>query len=349
MVNNDWMSRVPTVSTAYLTSIIDAAIALGAPALSLYEMLPGGRSGLNHPDERYSGELTAAILERSAELTGIDSIALRIGLAFRPATFLDIGYALAAASTIREALEINMRYQPLTQDVARTRLEVAGNEARIILDPAIADPEVMRRVTEAIFAGYASIGRWLVWDHARPVAAVQFRHRRPSEETCEFYQTVFGDTVTFDAPADTLVIDASLVSRPLPNANPALVQLLTARLNARLAAFRAGSSLRMLVIAGLHKQIRTGKPNLDDTAKLLGMSGRTLRRRLLAEELTYSDLLAAARKEAAEVYMHEEKMTLAEMAGLLGYSDQTAFMRAFKTWFGESPGAYRAKLLAARG
>jgi AraC-like DNA-binding protein len=135
----------------------------------------------------------------------------------------------------------------------------------------------------------------------------------------------------------------------LPNANPALVQLLTARLNARLAAFRAGSSLRMLVIAGLHKQIRTGKPNLDDTAKLLGMSGRTLRRRLLAEELTYSDLLAAARKEAAEVYMHEEKMTLAEMAGLLGYSDQTAFMRAFKTWFGESPGAYRAKLLAARG
>ena len=60
--------------------------------------------------------------------------------------------------------------------------------------------------------------------------------------------------------------------------------------------------------------------------------------------LTYSDLLAQARKEAAEVYMHEEKLTMAEIAGLLGYSDQTAFMRAFRGWFGESPGAYREKL-----
>ncbi|MEQ9507243.1 MAG: AraC family transcriptional regulator ligand-binding domain-containing protein [Hyphomonas sp.] len=344
MVNSDWIFRVTTVSTAYLTSILDAAIALGAPAPALYEMLPGGRAGLNHPDARFSGELTADILETAAKLTGIDSIALRVGMQFRPATFLDVGYALAAASTIKEALEINMRYQPLTQEVARTRLEVAGKEARIILDPAIADPEGMRRVTEAILAGYASIGRWLLWDHERPVAGVQFRHARPCQETCDFYNSLFGEDVQFDAPADMLVIDAGLVSRPLPNANPALVQLLTGRLNARLAAYKAGSSLRMLVIAGLHKQIRSGKPKLDDTAKLLGMSGRTLRRRLLAEELTYSDLLATARQEAAEVYVHEEKLTLAEIAGLLGYSDQTAFMRAFKTWFGESPGAYRAKL-----
>ncbi len=115
-------------------------------------------------------------------------------------------------------------------------------------------------------------------------------------------------------------------------------------LNARLAAYRAGSSLRMLVISGLHRQIRQGKPNLDETARLLGMSGRTLRRRLQAEEISYSELLAATRKEAAEVYMHEDKMTLAEIAGLLGYGDQTAFMRAFRGWFGMSPGAYRDKL-----
>ncbi len=340
---------MPTVSTAYLTNIIDSVVALGAPAHTLHALLPGGRAALNHPDGRFSGELTAEVLETAAQLTGIDSIALRVGMQFRPATFLDIGYALAAASTIQEAMEINMRYQPLTQEVARTRLQVAGKEAQIVLEPAIADPERMRRVTEAILAGYASIGRWLLWDHERPVASVKFRHARPSQETCDFYISLFGENVIFDAPADMLVFDAALVSRPLPNANPALVQLLTGRLNARLAAYRAGSSLRMLVIAGLHKQIRSGKPNLDDTAKLLGMSGRTLRRRLQEEGLTYSDLLATARKEAAEVYVHEEKLTLAEIAGLLGYSDQTAFMRAFKTWFGESPGAYRAKIRERRG
>lgn len=340
---------MPTVSTAYLANLIDGCVALGAPPDKLHALVPGGQDALYQPDRRIPAEVTAQVLNAAAELTGIDSIGLRVGMQFRPATFLDIGYALAAASTIREALEINMRYQPLTQEAARTRLEVDRKEARILLDPAFADAEDFRRVTEAILAGYASIGRWLLWDQVRPVAAVQFRHSRPCEETCRFYTSIFGDTVSFDGSVDMMVIDAALVSRPLPNSNPALVQLLTGRLNARLAAYRAGSSLRMLVISGLHRQIRQGKPNLDETARLLGMSGRTLRRRLQAEELSYSELLAATRKEAAEVYMHEDKMTLAEIAGLLGYGDQTAFMRAFRGWFGMSPGAYRDKLKRVGG
>ncbi len=335
---------MPTVSTTYLANLIEGSVALGAPADLLYGIVPGGREAIHLPDKRIPAEVTADVLNAAADVTGIDSIGLRVGMQFRPATFLDVGYALAAASTIREALEINMRYQPLTQEAARTRLEVDRKEARIVLEPAFADAERFRRVTEAILAGYASIGRWLLWDQVRPVAAVQFRHQQPGEETCAYYASLFSDQVSYGTGQDVMVIDAGLVVRPLPNSNPALVQLLTGRLNARLAAYKAGSSLRMLVMSGLHRQIRQGKPNLDDTAKLLGMSGRTLRRKLLAEELSYSELLAATRKEAAEVYMHEEKMTLAEIAGLLGYGDQTAFMRAFRDWFGTSPGAYREAL-----
>jgi len=340
---------MPTVSTGYLANIIESSVAAGAPSEPLYELVPGGKSGLVHPDKRFPAELTASVLNTAAELTGIDSIGLRVGMQFRPATFMDVGYALAAASTIREALEINGRYQPLTQEVARMRLEIERKEARIVLVQAIPDSERMRRVTEAILAGYASIGRWLLWDQARPVASVQFRHAAPCKETSDFYKTLFSEDVQCGAAEDVMTIDASLIDRPLPNANPALVQLLTGRLNARLAAYRAGSSLRMLVLSGLHQQMRRGKPSLDDTARLLGMSGRTLRRRLLEEELSYSELLATARKEAAEVYIHEEKMSLAEIAGLLGYSDQTAFMRAFRIWFGESPGAYREKLRERKG
>jgi AraC-like DNA-binding protein len=323
-------------------------VALGAPAEALYELVPGGRAALNHPDKRFPVPLMAEVLNTAAALTGIDSIGLRVGMQFRPATFLDVGYALAAAGTIKEALEINMRYQPLTQEAARTRLEIAGREARIILEPAIADAEFMRRVTDAILAGYASIGRWLLWDQEKPVASVTLRHRPPTEEAQTFARQLFGEVVSYNAPQDMMVIDAALVTRPLPNANPAIVQLLTGRLNARLAAFRAGSSLRMLVMTGLHQQMRKGKPSLEDTAKLIGMSGRTLRRRLLAEDLSYSDLLAATRKEAAEVYIHEETLSFAEIAGLLGYSDQTAFVRAFRGWFGEPPGAFRNRVRRER-
>lgn len=140
--------------------------------------------------------------------------------------------------------------------MARTRLEFTKTEARIVLDPAFADAEAMRRVTEAILAGYRSIGRWLLWDQERAMAEVQFRHAAPGAETCAFYRALFGEEVTFGAPVghavDMLVIDAALVTQALPNANPALVQLLTGRLNARLGAYMAGSSMRMLVISGLH-------------------------------------------------------------------------------------------------
>lgn len=333
-----------TVSSAYLSNFIETSVSLGAPADDLYALVPGGRAAFRQPDGRFPAAMTARVLDRAAELTGIDAIGLRVGMQFRPATFLDVGYALAAASTIREAMEINIRYQPLTQEVARTRLQIVGREAQISLEPAIPDAEAMRRVTEAILAGYASIGRWLLWDQERPVASVQFRHARPCAETCQAYAAVFGAEVSYGAASDRLAFDAQLVSRPLPNSNPPLVQLLTGRLNARLASYEAGSSLRMLVVTVLHRQIREGKPSLDDTAKLLGMSGRTLRRKLLAEGLSYTDLLATARKEAAEVYMHEDKLTLADIAGLLAYSDQTAFVRAFRGWFGVSPGAYRERL-----
>lgn len=339
---------MPTVSTAYLSNIIDSSIALGAPAEPLYALVPGGRPALNLPDTRFPALLTAQVLNKAAEETGIDSIGLRVGMQFRPATFLDVGYALAAASTIREALDINIRYQPLTQEVLRTRLEVDRKYARILFEPAFSDAEMMRRITEAVLAGYASIGRWLLWDQERPLASVQFRHAAPKPETAAFCQSLFGEDVRYGAPVDMMVLDAALVTRPLPNANPPLVQLLEGRLKARLGAYQAGSSLRMLVIGGLHRQIRKGKPSLADTAKLLGMSGRTLRRRLQEEGLSYSELLMAARKEAAEVYIHEDKLSLADMAGLLGYGDQTAFMRAFKGWFGEAPGAYREKLRKRR-
>lgn len=339
---------MPTVSTAYLSNYIETAVALGAPADRLYDLIPGGRAALNHPDKRFPVPLMADVLNTAAELTGIDSIGLRVGMQFRPATFLDVGYALAAAGTIKEALEINMRYQPLTQEAARTRLEIVKREARIILEPAVEDAERMRRVTDAILAGYASIGRWLLWDQVKPVASVALRHRPPSEEAQAFARQLYGDVVSYNAPKDMMVIDASLVTRPLPNANPAIVQLLTGRLNARLAAFRAGSSLRMLVMSGLHQQIRKGKPSLDETAKLIGMSGRTLRRRLLEEGLSYSELLAATRKEAAEVYVHEEKLTFADIAGMLGYNDQTAFVRAFRGWFGITPGAFRDQVRRER-
>ncbi|MBY9068264.1 AraC family transcriptional regulator [Hyphomonas sp. WL0036] len=332
---------MPTVSSAYLSNYVETCIALGAPAQRLYDLVPGGRAAMDVPDGRFPGDVVVRVLDVAAELTGNDTLGLRVGMQFRPATFMDVGYALSSAGTIRQALEINMRFQPLTQEVVCTGLEVRGAHAYIRCAPALAGVEGLRRVMEAVFAGYAVIGHWLLRDHSSPIEAMHFRHRDPGPQTHEMYETVFGKGVKFGQKEDVMVFRAELVSRPLPGENQALVTLLTQRLEERMISLRDGVSLADKVRNCLHGQMRRGRPSMAGTARLLGYSERTLRRHLAEAGIGFSDLLQDARKEAADIYVREGKLSLTEIAGALGYGDQSAFVRAFRGWYGISPGVYR--------
>ena len=335
---------MPTVSSAYLSNYAETCIALGAPAQKIYALVPGGRAALDQPDERFAADVVVRILDAAAEMTGNETVGLRVGMQFRPASFLDVGYALSSAGTIKQALEINTRYQALTQEIVRTSLEISGGLARIRCAPALPGVEAMRRVMEAVFAGYATIGFWLLRDHGSPIEAMQFRHRDPGPACREVYETLFGKGVKFGAKEDMMVFRADLVVRPLPGENPALVRLLTERLETRLAALQEGVSLPEKVRNCLHMQMGRGRPGMAGTAKLLGFTERTLRRRLAEEGVSFADLLQAARKDAAEIYVREGKLSLTEIAHATGYSDQSAFVRAFRGWHGVSPGAYRRAL-----
>ena len=141
-----------------------------------------------------------------------------------------------------------------------------------------------------------------------------------------------------------MVFREDLVVRPLPGENRELVRLLTQRLDGRLAELREGVSLPQKVRNCLHSQMGRGRPGMAGTAALLGYSERTLRRRLAEEGVSFGDLLQAARKEVAEIFVREGKLSLTEIAYATGYSDQSAFVRAFRGWYGVSPGAYRRQV-----
>lgn len=338
---------MPTVSSAYLSNYVETCIALGASAAQMYALVPGGQAALDQPDQRFAANVVVKVLDAAAEMTGIETVGLRVGMQFRPASFLDVGYALSSAGTIKEALEINTRYQALTQEIVRTRLDISGGFARIRCAPALPGVEEMRRVMEAVYAGYATIGFWLLRDEGSPIEAMQFRHRDPGPATREVYETLFGKGVKFGAREDMMVFRADLVVRPLPGENRDLVRLLTQRLETRLAALQEGVSLPVKVRNCLHSQMGRAKPGMAGTAKLLGYTERTLRRRLAEEGVTFAKLLQDARKEAAEIYVREGKLSLTEIAYATGYSDQSAFVRAFRGWYGTSPGAYQREVRAS--
>ena len=327
-----------TVSSRYLRSYFDSCVAKGAAEARLIELIGDGPAPFANPARRFPNETVIDMLHLAEQDTGDTAVGLQAGCDFRPATFLDIGLAFVSAATLRQALDVNEKYQPLTQQLGKTNFAVSRDKATITWRPYIDDPERMRPVTEAVFAGYAVFGRWLTWLYDQEIAAMRFRHARPPHASlCD---SLFSCETQYDARLDVMELDPALADMPLPQSNPDLLDIMCARLDRALAEMNRPLSAEAGTFQCIQSMLSAGALSLKSVAEALGYSERTLRRRLSQEGTSFRSVLEAARKDACDVYIRERKKSIAEIAQALGYSEQSAFTRAFKKWYGSSPSAF---------
>lgn len=327
-----------TVSCHYMRSFYDSCIMRGADSKPLLSAIGADPAPFANPARRFPNETVLDMLHLAEALTGDTAMGVHAGRDFRPTTFMDVGMAIMSAGSLREALAVNEKYQALTQQLGKTHLSVTRDSAAITWRPYIDDAERMRPATEAAFAGYAVFGRWLTWLYDKEVAAMHFRHARPPHAAqCD---ALFGCEVRYRAPLDMMELDPGLVDMPLPQANPDLLKVLCTRLDSALTALYQPMSATEEVFHCIQSELERGAPNLAKVAAALGYSERTLRRRLAREGASFRGIVEAARKDACELYLRERKKTIAEIAQALGYSEQSAFTRAFKGWYGKPPSAY---------
>ena len=327
-----------TVSSRYLRSYFDSCVAKGAEEAHLIELIGDGPTPFANPARRFPNETVIEMLHLAERQTGDTAVGLHAGCDFRPSTFLDIGMAFVSAATLRQALAVNEKYQALTQQLGKTHLAVSKHKATITWRPYVDDPERMRHVTEAVFAGYAVFGRWLTWLYDKEIAAMRFRHARPAH--ADLCDSLFSCETQYDERLDIMELDPALADMPLPQSNPDLLAIMCARLDKALAELDRPVSAQAGTFQCIQSMLSAGAPSLESVAKALGFSERTLRRRLSQEGTSFRSVLEAARKDACDVYIRERKKSIAEIAQALGYSEQSAFTRAFKKWYGRPPSAY---------
>jgi AraC-like DNA-binding protein len=130
---------------------------------------------------------------------------------------------------------------------------------------------------------------------------------------------------------------------PLRRRDPVLRHMLEAQANDILSRLPTHTGLALEVQRALTARVTRGDARIGTLARQLGMSGRTLQRRLAAEGVSYQALLEDARKEAAGRYISESTLAIGEVAYLVGYSEPAPFHRAFKRWFGTTPEGFRQK------
>jgi AraC-like DNA-binding protein len=170
-------------------------------------------------------------------------------------------------------------------------------------------------------------------------ARVRFQHAEPP--LLASHRRVFGEAVEFGAEADELVFSCETLELPVVTADPALSEVLLAHARTLIERLPEGESLALRVQRWVAVRLPESTPSVDDAALGLALTRRTLQRRLKEEGTSFEDLVDDLRRQLAERYLREQRLGVQETAFLLGYSDVSAFHRAFLRWTGLSPSRFR--------
>mgnify|MGYP006141124033 CR=1 FL=1 len=156
------------------------------------------------------------------------------------------------------------------------------------------------------------------------------------------YQRIFGGRLIFDAPVNMLVIPEDYLRAPIALADPDWRRRAEREASVVLKQLSGDTEFMRRLKASLIGKLEFGRASLDEAATDLGLTPRTLQRKLVAEGTRFRAVLDEVRLARAEHYLRDPKLRLADVAFLLGYTEQSAFQYAFKQWTGQTPGQFRA-------
>jgi len=326
------------VTGAYLQPLIEAArergvdlgqlaAAAGLPAGALIEPLH------DLPARRYIG-----LLEAGAALGRDPHFGLHVGEKVRPSTYSAYGMVLLACSNFGHALEQTQRYEMLAHDLGRSETALEGASARYGWISNY--PGASRHLVESVFAGIRVFGSWMAGQVLTP-QAMQFTHPDAGADAAE-YVRVLGVMPQFGAPGNGALVDAALLAMPVPNADTSLFPVLRQHAERLLEQRIAhGDCIVAQVRAALTRRLPGSEARLAPVAAELGLSGRTLQRKLADAGSSFQQELDTVRYGMAQDYLRRPDLGLVDIAFKLGFQEQSAFTHAFRDWSGMNPGAWR--------
>ena len=290
-----------------------------------------------------STEELFALYRGLAEASRDPAIGLKLGTEHRLERYDPVGIAAVSARSFRDALQRLARYKQLTCPEA---LHVAerGDECRVEFRYLLAqekEPPLLVDLAFAWVVGIARRGTGALVNPKRLDLRGATRHRA-------MYEAHFGCPAKFDARQNAIVFGKADLDRPFLTHNADLWATVAPQLDAELSRALASSAIGEQV-RGILKQLLAGRrPGIEDVARELRLSPRTLQRRLAEDGATFQQLVREARRELAHHYLQYSSMELNETAYLLGYQDAHSFFRAFHHWEGSPPGEWRARHARSR-
>lgn len=331
------MPRVSAYRLQGIARVYAAEPGARIPFSELLEMAGASAEALDNPDSTYELLHEADVVERACRTLDDKTFAARIGLTTRPPGTL-VAYLVSASATLDEALTLSKRFYAMQDPDVQIGMTESASGPRITIAskviPAHQYPRHREMLTFGLYRRVQQITADGLWPISIEIDSDDLDH-------CRHLSELAGCAVNGNCAGYALQLPPGAMQFPIPTADPALLGHLRQHGESQLRARPAmEKSLAERVTEFLEAHLPGRVPNGDSVAAALGMTRRTMTRRLASEGTGFKALLEGAQCDLAKRLLRDGE-SIAQIAFALDFADQAAFSVAFKRWTGETPARYR--------
>jgi AraC-like DNA-binding protein len=333
------MGSVPTTSVTTLRLFSEALADLGADWESILSSCGIDPADLHDPEARIAQDCFQRVWIAARELTGDPCIGLHAGERIHPRAVNLFGYLMLSSATLGDGLRRVVRFQRVLTDQPWMAIDDSGSSVRIRIG-IDADNEELR----AIHAEYVAplVVQMLSWVSETSIAPVEARFGHEPRGERSDYERILRCPVKFAAEQSDIVLTSETLERPSIHANERFAKL-HLEFAEQLLADVTDTSVAAQTRRALAEDLESGAPGLPAIARRLGMSARSLQRRLSEERTSYHEVFETLRRDLTREHLEQHNTPIAEIAYLTGFSEVSAFTRAVRRWFDCPPAQLRRK------
>lgn len=293
---------------------------------------------LKDPDLRIPASAHYQLWTLAERLTGDSGVGLHAGQVIDPERMGLVGHVFFNCDTLGEAVVQYVRLHRLINETVTLSFEQTPEQAILTWQPDEPRHYCRQDMDRTLAAALCRTRHFI--DRGIQTDWLEIAHPEPGY--ANEYRKLFGGSVYFGCGVTRMAFDSKHLGHPIPHRNPYVYSAVLQQVNAVLARLQTRKTFGKKIRRLISRQMATDKIDADTLAKQCHMSRQTLYRKLKKEGLTFQELVEQVRRDKAMRYVADDHYALGEIAFLLGFSELSAFSRAFKRWTGVAPAQFRA-------
>lgn len=333
-------SSTMTMSARSVRPVIGRLRAVGLNADAVLSAAGCNATTFNDPNARIPYDVALIIWREALELANDNAFGIHAAEQVQPGEFDVLDYAIRSSATLGEGLHRMVRYQRVLHGVATVELNTYQDRVEFTHAPPYPIDFLPHHAAEFLIAVWIVVARQGTNTDLAPME-IMFRHAAPAD--ISEHERFFRSPIRFGSPVNGMALEHAMLDLPGAKSDIRLSEILTRNLDEVIAKLPRPTSFSMRVRQVIATELSSALPTATEAARRLHMSRRTLQRLLQEEGTTFVGLVETLRRDLATGYLREPSISIGEVAFLLGFSEASAFHRAFKRWHGVTPAAYRAQ------